>query len=577
MRHHFLACLIALGAAAPLAAQNDTLRPAAPADTAAAGHPRGLISKAPPGATATADTAAMGPSRTLVSKAPPAAAEPAGGIESSLYLPLGSWVTPYVEHLIRAGVLLGLDPLTRPLKRADVARAVARVDTAGLPASVRSQLRLLAGELEERQDAVRWKLDGGVGVLGASDASREAWRPAGDTARAFAQADLALSVELPHFAFVTHPRVDNRLKYDPEYIGKKDRIVAGRNDEAYVIASWKYFEAFFGLVDRNWGSPDAEGLILSTAPYAYDHLFLRLGPRRLRLEMVATELNDLPEWADSVGQSQTSTLDRRFLSVHRLVVEPTDRFAFSLSEAMLYANEGGINRSWEPWYLNPLNLWLLAQYQGKTTGNSLLAGDVTWQVRPGLRLFGQLYLDDIQVDRRQTSDREPPGYGFTLNASGGALRGAVSWTAFYTRVTNLAYRTPANQEQYTSDSVGLARSHDDYDQLTARVTTAPAPRALLAGEVTLIRQGQGAIGTHYPAVSQYADSLWFLTGVVERTLRLAAQASWTPVPGVDLSADVGRHFVRNANHVAGARGDRWVWRVRAEIRRRYTGRVHPGD
>ena len=585
MRSLGIASLILAVVTASLAAQNDTLRPAGPPDTAHqrlvpklpppsptdTAHGRALVPKAPPAAAAADSGAAAGAPQRLVSKEPPSAAEAAHDVRSSLYLPIGSWATPFVEHLVRAGVLQGLDALTRPLKRADVARAVARVDTAGLAASVKSQLRLLALELEERPSPVRWKLDGGVGVLGASDASREAWRPAGDTARAFAQADLALSVEMPHFALVTHPRVDNRLKYDPEYAGKKDRFVAGRNDEAYLIGSWKYLEVSFGLVDRNWGPPEVEGLILSTAPYAYDHLFLRLGPRRLRLEMLATELNDLPEWADSVGPAQTSALDRRFLSVHRLVVEPSDRLAFSLSEAMLYANEGGISRSWEPWYLNPLNLWLLAQYQGKTTGNSLVAADATWQARRHLRLFGQLYLDDAQVDRRQSSDREPPGYGFTLGATGGALGGRVSWSAFYTRVTNLAYRTPANQEQYTSDGVGLARSHDDYDQLTARVTTAPAPRALLAGELTALRQGQGSIVTHYPAVSQYADSLWFLTGVVQRTLRIAAQASWTPAYGINLSADVGRHFVRNANHVAGARADRWVWRLKAEIRRRVTG------
>jgi hypothetical protein len=538
MRSHPVALLLSFALTTRLAAQSDTTRPV-PADTVPAG-PR---------------------------------AAPA----SSLYLPIGSWTTPFVEHLIRAGVLQGLDPLTRPLKRADVARAVAAVDTTDLSSAVKSDLRLLAWELAERPDTVRWKLDGGVALLGASDASRWTVRPAADSGRAVPQADLAISLEMPHFALVTHPYVDNRLKHDPDYIGKKDRFVAGRNDEAYLIGTWKYFEVFFGLADRNWGSPDAEGLILSTAPYAYDHLYLRLGPRRLRLELLATELNDLPYWADSVGQQETSTLARRFLSVHRLVVIPSDRLAFSLSEAMLYANEGGVSRSTEPWYLNPLNLWLLAQYQGKTTGNSLLAADVTWQARRSLRLFGQIYFDDLQVDRRRTTDREPPGYGFTLDASGGAMGGAVSWSAFYTKVTNLAYRTPANEEQYSSDSVGLARNHDDYDQLSLKLTAAPAARALLTGEVTYLRQGQGDLRTHYPAPSQYADSLWFLTGVVERTLRVAAQASWTPLPGINLSTDLGRHFVWNANHVQGARGNRWVWRLRAEIRRRISGGMHVTD
>ena len=606
--------LIALGAAGPVAAQNDTTRSRVPADTTTGGNARrptraspaprdstaarrrslngknppagdtvagrartivgkeppagdtvaglapGLVTKEPP----TGDTvAALTPG--LVSKAAPGGQEPVG-ITSNLYLPVSSWVTPYVEHLIRAGVLQGLDPLTRPLRRADVARAVARVDTASLAAPVRSELRLLADELAERQDTVRWKLDGGIGALAASDASRWAWRPAGDTARVYPQADLEMSFELPHLAFVTHPYLDNRLKHDPDFTGRKDRFVAGRNDEAYGITSWKYLDVFFGSVSRNWGPPEVEGLILSTAPYAYDHLFLRIGPPRLRVEMLATELNPLQPWG-------SLTPAKRFLSVHRLVVTPSDRFAFSLSEAIVYADVNGLTRNFEPWYLNPFNLWLLAQYERKPTGNTLVGADFSWLVRPGLRAAAQLYADDIQVDRGTQLDKKPEELGYTLNLTGGALRGLVSWSAFYTRVDALDYRTFSNQEQYSIDSVGLARNHSDYDQLTFRATAAPATRALVSGELTYIRQGQGDFRKQYPDSSLFADSLIFLTGVVERTLRVAAQASWTPLDGIHLSADVGRHFVWNAGHVRGARGDRWVWRLEAQIRRRATGAV----
>ncbi len=321
-------------------------------------------------------------------------------------------------------------------------------------------------------------------------------------------------------------------------------------------------------MSRNWGPPEVEGLLLSTAPYSYDHLFLRLGPPRLRLEMVATQLNDLPPWG-------STTPARRFLSVHRLVVTPSDRISFSLSEAMLYADVNGTMRDFEPWYLNPLNLWLLEQYQNKPTGNTLVGADFSWLLRrPSLRLSVQGYADDIQVDRGGSQyNKKPEELGYTVSLTGGALRGLVSWSAFYTRVDALDYRTSSNQEQYSIDSVGLARNHADYDQLTFRATTAPAPRALVSGELTYLRQGQGDFRTQYPDSSAFADSLIFLTGVVQRTLRVAAQADWTPTPGVNLSADIGRHFIWNANHVAGARGDRWVWRVKVELRHRVTGAV----
>jgi hypothetical protein len=166
--------------------------------------------------------------------------------QSNLYLPISSWTTPYVEHLIRAGVLQGLDPLTRPLKRADVARAVAKVDTTELAESVKGTLRLLAQELEERPDTVRWKLEANVAAQGASDPSRWAVRPAPENSGLFWQGGLTGSLEFPHVGIVTSPYFDTRLLRDNQFTGYKQRFIAGWNAETYVLASWKYLDLFFG-------------------------------------------------------------------------------------------------------------------------------------------------------------------------------------------------------------------------------------------------------------------------------------------------------------------------------------------
>src|SRR2546427_13033479 len=55
---------------------------------------------------------------------------PLGAQQASPYVPIDSWVMPYVEHLIRAGVVADPDPLTRPLRRAAIAEALAGADTA---------------------------------------------------------------------------------------------------------------------------------------------------------------------------------------------------------------------------------------------------------------------------------------------------------------------------------------------------------------------------------------------------------------------------------------------------------------
>src|SRR5438445_13239673 len=66
--------------------------------------------------------------------------------QASPYVPIDSWVMPYVEHLIRAGVVADPDPLTRPLRRAAIAAALAGADTAAVGAATRATIRQLVAE-----------------------------------------------------------------------------------------------------------------------------------------------------------------------------------------------------------------------------------------------------------------------------------------------------------------------------------------------------------------------------------------------------------------------------------------------
>ncbi len=491
-----------------------------------------------------------------------AAASPAPA-QRVRYESVAAWTGPYVEHLIRSGVLRDPDPLTRPLQRAQLARALQVADTAEAGAAIRATVRMLAAEFDEPPDTVRWTADAHVGALAASDARHWALRPSADSAGLYPQLGLRLSVELPHLAFVAHPEVDNRMRYDPDYRGKKDRFVAGRSNEAYLLGSWRYADAFLGIVARNWGPPDAEGMLLAPGPYPIDHLFVRLGPRRLRLELMVLGLDPVVPWDSTLPVA-------RYAGLHRLVVQPSDRLAFSLGEAVVYATRDA-PRSAELWYLNPLNLFLLAAYDGAPESNAILAADAAWRVALRTTLFGQLLVDDIQVDNDAQSDREPAAFGVTLGASGGLRRGRVSWAATYTRVANLTYRTPRREEQYTIRDAGVGRNFSDYDQATLRLWTLPLSRLLASVEATVLRQGEGDIRQRYPPLSAWDTLPTTLTGTVERTVRLAVGVSWTPVPWLTAGADLGYNGTSDAGHVAGASDSRFVWRLRLEARRRVGG------
>ncbi|MBI1967243.1 MAG: hypothetical protein HYS40_04575 [Gemmatimonadetes bacterium] len=465
--------------------------------------------------------------------------------DASPYVPLHHWATAYVEHLIARGVMVDPSPLTRPVRRDDLRRALEAVDTLHLGAGERAVVRRIVRELAVRERGPTVRVDGDVTVAMASHARRDPLREAG-AGHATAAGGLAAQLRFGPVVAVTHPYFDSRLKYDPDYQGKKDRVVAGRNAEAYASLQWRYGELFFGALDRNWGPPALEGLLVSPAPYSYDHFGISLGTSGVRVEGILTQLDDLPD--------STGVPNHRYLVAHRLVLRPPGPTTISLWEGNLLA---GPDRPLEPWYANILTLGLLSQYDQGVRTNSLLGADI--QTRVGrITAFGSLLIDDIQIDRSAPGDQEPTSYGLTLGARGGA--GNASWTAFYTQVANLTYRTPNPVETVMRRGVGLARNFADYDQLTLRASVVTGPGVLLSPEATLLRQGKGDFRLPYPPVAAYDSTPVFLQGVVERTVRLALEAR-IEGPRWGFHGDGGLHLIHNAGHVSGDARTRWVGRV----------------
>ena len=464
--------------------------------------------------------------------------------EPSPYLPLAHWATPYLEHLIARGAIADPSPLSRPFVQADVAAALSTADTTRLSGAERRVVRAILAALgRPPADGKPWaRVDGDVAATGASHARRDPLRAAGP-GHGTAAGGVAIQALLGPIAVVTHPSFDTRLKYDPDYYGKKDRVIAGRTAEAYVDARWRFGELFFGSLDRNWGPPALEGLIVSPSPYSYDHLALSLGTRRIQLQGIVTELDDLP---DSSG-----ALNHRFFIVHRLLWRPSAATTLGFWEGEIAA---GPARTLEPWFANILNLGLLVEYDRNVKVNSLLGVDFESRLS-GVKLFAQALLDDIQVDRQSPSDSEPPSYGFTLGAET-VVHGVVI-TGFYTQVANLTYRTGNPAEAVENRLVGLGRNFSDYDQLTLRAGLLAGPGVLLQPEATLLRQGEGDFRLPYPPVAAYGTTPTLFAGVVERTVRLAMGAAWQH-GAWGVSGNGGLHLIHNAGHVTGATRTKWI-------------------
>src|SRR3989441_2255803 len=193
--------------------------------------------------------------------------------DASPYVPLQHWTMPYVEHLIARGVIPDPTPLTRPLKRADLVRVLRGVDTLAVGDKVAQTVRRLLAALDSPGHGPRYRVAGDVGIAAATYARRDPLSAIDSTGprqagpgRGTVSGGLDVQFQLGRVVAVTHPYFDTRLKYDPDWFGRKSRFIAGRTAESYLSAQWPIGELFFGRLDRNWGPSDVQGLLLSDNP-----------------------------------------------------------------------------------------------------------------------------------------------------------------------------------------------------------------------------------------------------------------------------------------------------------------------
>src|SRR6266404_2330820 len=478
--------------------------------------------------------------------------------EASPYLPLSHWSVPFIEHLITAGRMTDPTPLTRPFRTDQVLRALDGVDSTTVTRTEWAVVRQVRSDLTRQERGPTARLDVHGGSAASSHARRDPLREAGVGHGTFS-GGAALTLYLGPVVFVSHPYFDTRLKYDPDWYGKKDRIIAGRFDEAYISAQFTYADLFFGSLDRNWGPSAVQGLLLSDSPYGPDHFALSIGTTGVKVEGFAAQLNDL---TDSTGAAV-----HRYMVQHRLWIRPPGRWTFGLWEGSVLS---GVDRQLEPWFLNFASLGLLAQLNTGTNVNSFLGFDVQRQGK--VTLFAQGLLDDIQVDKTSATDQKPASYGLTVGAQGPVLHGAAAWTLFYTRVSNLTYRNEDDSQTPIYFGLGTGRNFSDYDQTSLKLSFMPSSSVLVQPELTFLRQGEGDLHLPHPPVSLYPSTPAFLAGIVERTLRLgagvhAAHGRWV------VSADGGVHLISNAGHVRAASNARWVGSLQLTWRTKKEGRI----
>ncbi len=211
-----------------------------------------------------------------------------------------------------------------------------------------------------------------------------------------------------------------------------------------------------------------------------------------------------------------------------------------------------------PYALNPIpigiNPPLFAQIRSPQGiyDDFFLTADMDWVPGPGLRIFGELLIDDITIPTPTANF--PSRWGFSggfhiVSEDGSSVQG------MYTMVLNWTY-TEGQGPAFAWLLRGLPMGHvlgSDFDLIHLRwMATAPPSSSTW---VAYVRKGEGKVGVWFTSQAEAWQKL-FLSGVVEHSLMAGFD---TPFDSSGWTGKIGpwAAYRVNADHVAGATRVDW--------------------
>jgi hypothetical protein len=486
--------------------------------------------------------------------------------QASAYVPLDDISYTYVNALMARGQFRELSMLERPYTERGLRNAIDSARTRESGAVISSYLDALYKAVEkyavrpgdsDTLSAQTFRARGTVDGYATEQTSARRELMLSDRKRNFRPGG-SIRVVMAGGPVVGFERVliDSRLNVDPEFAGRKDRKLAARTEDGYVGGQWSFAELTFGRVGRNWGPPTLDGLMLGDYAYTYDHLYGSVGNDRIHWSTVIARLDNLvPATGPEV---------QRYFSIHRIAFS-LGNWDFAGSESYVYS---GVGRGFEPTLANPFNVFALSWRNEQKDGNLGLGGEVAVRTERFGTLAGQLFIDDLQIDRScNPACKQPSSYALTLAAEGLPLGGDQRWFGSYTRVSNLAYRNKNPNETYDVYGVGLARGFSDYDEVKGGLDLAVVPKTPLRLYVAHRRQGEGDYRLAFPVPADYATTPGIFSGVVMGVTRVGVSGAsqWRDF---ELSGDVGVNHNSNDAHVTGASRTSFEGRVKFAIQPR---------
>jgi hypothetical protein len=255
-----------------------------------------------------------------------------------------------------------------------------------------------------------WTLEPALGLSGANDAFSSGKK----TNLHF---DLLSDIRYGGLTVRNVLDVDQRYKTDTGYVWHKERVAAGRIEEAYAKYAGRHWFARLGRMNRCWGPFPDRSVLLSDNPYSYDAFEWQVTASFFEFRhMIAA----FPKHGSHIDtHSATEDINRYFVA-HSLNFMVGSWASLGISETVVFSRTRGLP---DLQYLNPFSIYAVINTNQEAASwregsGNLMLGVQGW-VHPFTKkiiLRGQVALDDFQVDSESPIDREPAHWAVDLGA-----------------------------------------------------------------------------------------------------------------------------------------------------------------
>jgi hypothetical protein len=218
------------------------------------------------------------------------------------------------------------------------------------------------------------------------------------------------------------------------------------------------FNIKLGRYSLAWGSDSENQTLLNRKKFSFDGYKIDYRWRFIYFETFFAKL-------DTLGvRGKTKNLNR-YLNGHRISFLG-EKWQISFSEIILY---GGENRGFDFAYANPFTEYFLMQGNEKESfgfdDNPFIMFDFAYFPFKNAKFYGELMIDDFQIDNETVYDREPTEMGLILGVDYLLDKYNLLFNMEYLRINPWTYNQPCSWNRFVFRNQPIGYEAIDLDVL----------------------------------------------------------------------------------------------------------------